>query len=320
MPFAPLLEPGLVIDDYRMIRQVHVSGRSHVFLAEDTRTDTTVVFKVPASEIQADNNALERFLMEEWIAKKINNPNVLKAHLGHRKRSCFYTVSEYIEGQTLAQWMHDNPKPSLTEVRDIAVQIARGLQAFHRLEMIHQDLRPENILIDKNGTVKIIDFGSTWVAGLEELAMPVTRTDVVGTLQYTAPEYFLNEYGSAASDQFALAVICYQMLSGKLPYGNAISRATTRAAQKKLRYKTVLQDDREIPSWVDATLKKALNPDPFKRYDELTEFIFDLKNPNPKYVSGSLPPLIDRNPVLFWQLVSAALFIAVVYLSMLVLT
>ena len=98
--------------------------------------------------------------MEDWIAKRINNPHVLKALPAKRKRNYLYIVTEFIDGQNLSQWIIDNPKPKIEIVRNIIEQVAKGIQAFHRQEMIHQDIRPNNIMIDASGTVKIIDFGS----------------------------------------------------------------------------------------------------------------------------------------------------------------
>ena len=106
--------------------------------------------------------------MEEWVARRINSAHVLKPRAQLRTRNYLYVVTEFVEGQTLTQWMIDNPKPSLETVRGILEQIASGLQAFHRMEMLHQDLRPENIMIDGTGTAKIIDFGSTRIAGIAE--------------------------------------------------------------------------------------------------------------------------------------------------------
>ena len=155
---------------------------------------------------------------------RINSSHVLKPCLHSRRRSYLYVATEFIEGQTLKQWMIDNPRPSLEIVRTIVEQIASGLTAFHHLEMLHQDVRPDNIMIDKTGTVKIIDFGSTKVAGVSE-AEPMAGSEILGTEQYAAPEYFLGASGSARSDQFSLGVIAYQMLTGELPYGTAVSRA-----------------------------------------------------------------------------------------------
>jgi len=197
--------------------------------------------------------------------------------------------------------MIDNPKPDLETVRGIVEQIAKGLRAFHRMEMLHQDIRPDNIMIDKTGTVRIIDFGSTKVAGVVEASPPTDHNDILGTAQYTAPEYFLGESGSPRSDQFSLAVITYQMLTGKLPYGSQIAKARTKSQQRKLRYNSALNDNSEIPAWIDGTLRRALHPDPDKRYEELSEYEFDLRRPNPNYLNSPPVPLIERNPLLFWQ-------------------
>ncbi|WP_366942953.1 protein kinase [uncultured Cocleimonas sp.] len=144
-------------------------------------------------------------------------------------------------------------------------QIAQGLRAFHRLDMLHQDIRPENIMIDTTGTVKIIDFGSTSVAGIDEMKSADEEHAILGTAQFTTPEYFLGEFPTAKADQFSLAVIAYQMLSGKLPYGTQVAKARSRSAQRRLHYKSVINDDTDIPLWIDFTLRRALNPDPLKR-------------------------------------------------------
>src|SRR5262245_343299 len=301
LPLPPLLEARTEIDGYRIVRELHGSSRSHIYLAVDTANDTLVVIKIPSIELRGDPAYLRRFVMEEWVARRINSAHVLKPCLQSRKRSYLYVVMEFIDGQTLTQWMIDNPKPDLETIRGIVEQIAKGLQAFHRMEMLHQDLRPDNIMIDRTGTVKIIDFGSTKVRGVIEATPAIDHDDILGTAQYTAPEYFLGESGSSRSDIFSLGVITYQMLTGRLPYGAQIAQASTKSLQRRLRYASALDDNREIPAWIDEVLKKAVNPDPFKRYDELSEFVFDLRHPNKNLVSASATPLIERNPLLFWK-------------------
>ncbi len=300
----PLLEAREVIDGYRIVREIHASHRSHIYLALDTETDGLVVLKTPSVDLQGDPAHLERFLLEEWIARRLNSAHVLKPCPQRRERHFLYGVMEFIEGQALSQWLIDNPRPDLETVRGLVEQIARGLQAFHRLEMLHQDLRPDNIMIDTTGTVKIIDFGSTCVAGITEMTGPHERAPILGTAQYTAPEYFLGEAGSERSDLFSLGVITYQMLTGKLPYGAEVAKARTRAAQRKLHYASVLDDHREIPAWIDAVLKKAVHPDPLKRYETLSEFVYDLRHPDRVVLGRTHPPLAERHPVRFWQGVS----------------
>jgi serine/threonine protein kinase len=257
--------------------------------------------------MQASPAALERFLLEEWIARRINSPHVLKPCSQTRQRHYIYVVTEYIEGQTLAQWLIDNPRPDLPTVRGLLEQIAKGLQAFHRLEMVYQDLKPDNIMIDATGTVKIIDFGATRVAGIEEIASPVEQINLLGAALYAAPEYFLGEAGSSRADLYSLGVIAYQMLAGDFPYGTQVPKSRTRAAQKKLAYKSVLREDREIPAWVDDAIAKAVHPDPYQRYEEISEFIFDLHHPSQAFLSKTRPPLIERHPVAFWKGVSFVL-------------
>lgn len=314
LPLAPIFEARSMVDGYRIVRELHASHRSHTYLAVDTETETTVVLKTPSVDLQAEASLLERFLLEEWVARRINSPHVLKPCPPQRERSCLYVVTEYIDGQTLAQWMTDHPKPDVETVRGIVEQIARGLQAFHRLEMLHQDLRPENVMIDKTGTVKIIDFGATRVAGITEMSTPLERGEIAGTAQYTAPEYFLGDAGTVQSDQFSLGVIAYQMLSGRLPYGAEVAKARTVAAQRNLRYDSVLAADREIPKWLDDVLRKAVHPDPVKRYEALSEFVHDLRHPTQSFLNRTRPPLVERHPVLFWKVVSGVLALVVLAL------
>ncbi len=318
LPFPPMLEARTRFDGYTIVREVHASSRSHVYLATDDERNTPVIIKTPSMDLQRDVAYLERFLTEEWVARRINSAHVAQPCRQTRKRNFLYSVSEFIDGQTLTQWMIDHPRPELETVRGIVEQIAKGLRAFHRLEMLHQDLRPENVMIDATGTVKIIDFGSTRVAGILEVASPIERSELLGTAQYTAPEYFLGDSGTPRSDLFSLAVITYQMLTGKLPYGLQVAQCRTRAAQNRLSYRPIRANDQEVPvpAWIDDVLRKALHPDPYKRYEDLSEFVFELRQPNPAFLAKARPPLMERNPVLFWQGVS--LLLALILVGLLV--
>jgi len=189
-------------------------------------------------------------------------------------------VTEYIEGITLKQWLVDNPNPDMETVRGIIEQVAKGLQAMHRMEILHQDLKPDNVMIDTSGTVKIIDFGGVRIAGIVEAENTLEQDEMQGTALYMAPEYFVGEIISRRSDQFSLAVLTYHMLSGRFPYDTQVAKSRTVSAQKRLKYHSVLDDEREIPRWIDYTLRKALNPNPYKRYEELSEFLYDLRYPN----------------------------------------
>jgi len=305
LPLPPLLEARMLFDGYRIVRELHASNRSHIYLATDVETDELVALKIPSIDMRDDPAYLKRFMMEEWVARRIDSPNVLKPCLLTRKHNYLYVVTEFIDGQTLTQWMIDNPRPDLETMRGIVEQVAKGLRAFHRKEMLHQDVRPDNIMIDKTGTAKIIDFGSTKITGVVEAGPPAVHSDILGTLQYTAPEYFQGEGGTPRSDMFSLGVIAYQMLTGRLPYGSQIAKARTKSQFGRLKYRSTLDGDREIPAWIDGALRRAVHPDPHKRYESLSELTFDLRHANAKY--STTPPLIERNPLLFWKFSTAVL-------------
>ncbi len=310
LPFPPLLEAGHVFDGYRILRELHGSSRSHLYLAQDPDSGQRLVIKAPSVDLQADPDYVERFLMEEWVARRLHSPHVLKPYVHSRPRNYLYVLVEFIEGQTLAQWMHDHPRPGLPVVRAIIGQVAKGLRAFHRQDMLHQDLRPENIMIDSAGMVTLIDFGSASVAGISEGHGHAGQAAVPGALQCTAPEYFLGEEGSARSDIYSLGVIVYQMLTGTLPYGVDVPKARTRAAQRKLTYDTALARNRDVPPWVDEAIKKAVHPDPLRRHDDVAEFLYDLEHPNRAFLGGKPLPLIERNPLAFWKGLSFVLALA----------
>lgn len=310
LPFPPPLEPGMILDGYKILRQLFANKRTEVYLAQDIDSDECVVLKAPSVNYDDDAAYINQFLHEEWAGRRINNPHVLKVLEMRRKRQALYYVTEYIKGQSLRQWMNDNPRPSLATVRDYAEQIAHGLRAFHRLEMIHQDLKPENILIDDHGTLKIIDFGSTKIAGIEEISTPLDTGNLLGTINYTAPEYHHGGQGSNKSDIFSLGVIVYELLTGELPYGKELTARNLRRAE----YRSVKYYNPEIPAWVDKAIEKAVSINPDRRFGKLSEFTYALSRPDSTLINAEYIPLLERNPVKVWQAISTILSIIIIIL------
>lgn len=310
LPFPPPLEPGLILDGYKVIRHLFSNKRTEVYLVQDTETNENVVMKAPSVNYQDDPEYINQFLHEEWAGRRINNPHVLKVLEISRKRTALYYITEYIEGCSLRQWLDDNPRPSLSQVRTFSKQIERGLRAFHRLEMIHQDLKPENILIDNNETLKIIDFGSAKIAGIEEIYLPIEVNNILGTIDYSAPEYHIGESGSNRSDIFSLGVIIYEMLTGHLPYGKEMTARNI----KRVRYTSIKRFNPEIPIWVDKAIEKAVHINPENRFSILSEFTYALNKPDSSLINNDYVPLIKRNPVVTWQLISLVLLILNLFL------
>jgi len=311
LPFPPLLDAGMILDGYRIEEELHSSKRTQVYRAFDTQTRTQVILKTPSILYEDDSLYIEHFLQEEWAGKRINHENVLKVLSTDRKKTCIYYVIEYLEGQTLRHWMDSHPKPYIREVREIIEQIAKGLRAFHRMEMLHQDLKPENIIIKRNGVVTIIDFGSVKIAGIAEISpLEVNEENILGTLNYTAPEYHLGQRGTVKSDIYSLGVITYEMINKALPFGQDMPEKPTKINLAKLNYVPSFHKNTMVPQWIDGALKKATSIMPQARYEELSEFIFDLSKPNKEFLkSADSIPLIERNPLLVWKVISALLLL-----------
>lgn len=310
LPFPPDLAPGMRLDGYRIVRELHVSPRSQVYLAVDDEAGEKRVLKTPSVNYRDDPVFLECFSREEWVGQTVSSPHVVRTLAPRGPRQFLYTLVEYVEGQTLSQWMADNPEPDINAVREIVDQIIVGVRALHRKEIIHQDLKPDNIMIDMDGTVKIVDFGSVRILGLEEAAPEFAPDHAMGTVGYAAPELVLGARANQASDLYAIAAITYEMLSAALPYGRGFR---TERHVKKAAYYPLRQHRTDIPVWIDGALEKALSIDPGSRYRALSEFAADLRRASPVFTRTDRP-LIEKNPVIFWQGVSTVLFLIILIL------
>jgi len=301
LPFPPHLAPGMILDGYKVLRELHASNRSQLYLAVDQESETTVAIKTPSVNFEDDAEYIDGFLHEEWVGRRINSNHVLKVLEPKQQRRFLYHVTEYIDGQTLRAWMDDNSECSLAEARNIIEQAAQGLRALHRQEMLHQDLKPENLMIDTHGTVKIVDFGSTRIAGIQEIDAPIERGKLWGTYDYAAPEYFLEQPATNRSDIFSLGVITYEMLTGgQLPYGKPLSKNIL----KHIAYIPARNHNPSLPEWVDGALEKATQLKPERRYQLLSEFIHDIQKPNNELIKKEFQPLIERHPVAFWKILA----------------
>ena len=301
LPFPPELYEGVTIDGYRITRELHASSTSQLYMAIDIDTNEKVVIKTPSVNFEDDPAYLERFQLEEWVGRRISSPHVIRTVEQVRPRRFLYYVMEYIEGKTLEQWIEDQTETDLTVIRNIVSQAISGLRAFHRLDMLHQDIKPGNIMITNEGVVKIVDFGSTKIAGIADISTPIERSELLGTKNYTAPEYLLGRSGTTQSDLFSLGCVVYEMITGKLPYGEKLSRASGSASLHRLKYISMSQYVNTIPHWVDKAVRTAVQIDPANRYEKMSELESDLRKPNPSYLREEQVPLLERNPLAFWK-------------------
>ena len=303
LPFPPPMGPGMSIDGYEILDEIHASTTSQLYKVRDKESGELFIMKTPSVNFNDDPAYIERFYMEEWAGKRINSKFVLKVHELTRPRNFLYFLMEYIEGITLRQWIVEHPDPDIHEVTDIVERIINGLRVFHRMEMLHRDLKPENIMLANDGHIKIIDFGSVKIAGINEVSTPVQRLELLGTKNYTAPEYLLGMEGSNKSDIFSLGVITYEMLTGKLPYGDSLTRKLNWRTINKIKYTSAITHNPMIPLWLDGALEKAVNTDQRARYDTFSEFLYDLTHPNESFMNRSAPVLESR-PDMVWKIIA----------------
>ncbi|MCJ8313168.1 MAG: bifunctional protein-serine/threonine kinase/phosphatase [Saccharospirillaceae bacterium] len=309
LPFPPDLEVGQKIDGLEVKKIIHASERSQIYIVKN-EDDQTLVMKTPSVNYQDDPAYIERFIIEEWIGLRVNNPNVVKV-IKPKKRTFLYYLTEFLPGQTIRELIDERKQLDIQDTIELVSQMIKGIRALHRKETLHQDLKPENIVLGDNGAT-IIDFGGCLIASVDEIHTTVKREDALGTLHYSAPEYRYGGVRSAKSDQFSLAVIVYEMLTGQLPYGDAFLKPNRVEQFEKLKYTSAMQHNPLVPIWLDGALRKATSMKPESRYENLSEFLYDLKNPNKDFLRFTNTPLMNRNPVLFWQGISAVLLLLLI--------
>ncbi len=304
LPFPPPLDEGVILDGYKVLKELFASSRSQLYLVEDIDTHEQIVMKTPSINFEEDTGYIDRFIQEEWIGKRINSDYVVNIIKQNRPRTCLYYLMEYVHGLSLDKWMLKNhfPKPKLAI--SIVEQVAKGLSDFHKMETIHQDLKPANIIISNDNAIKIVDFGSVFVAGLAEVFIPLEHEGVLGTATYSDPKYLLGKNTGIQGDLYALATITYEIFTGKLPYGEKIEECQTAFEYDRLRYISATVANPVIPIWFDRTLARGVSFDLEQRYDNIPEFINDLKKPNPTYLLDDPQVTKNKSQVLFWQLLS----------------
>ncbi len=317
LPFPPALSKGFKIDEFEIIDEFYASARSQLYKVKDLESGKIMVMKTPSENFCEDNHYIDRFIQEEWTGKRIHSPYVVEVVNINREKHFLYYLLEWVEGITLTQWIKENPRPDPTLAINIVEQIAKGLSAFHSNDSTHQDLRPSNIMINENNQIKIVDFGSVFVAGVAEIFVPITHEGALGTACYADPLYLRGKNSGSQGDLYSLATIAYEIFTGKLPYGEDIEECRSAMEFDRLRYQSASQYNAIIPVWFDRALEKGVKFDLLERYQTIDSLISDLKYPNANFLRDDPKQEYTKSPLLFWQLMSG--FWIVMLLVMVVL-
>lgn len=305
-PFPPPLDVGMTLDGYQITHIIHQSQRSQVYRVVNGE-GKAFCMKTPSVNYLDDAAYIERFMLESWVGSRINNNYVVKIAEQNKPKSALYYLTEFLDGVSLSEWLVQHRKASVEEVLRLVKQMELGVRAFHRRETLHQDLKPDNIFITRQGEVKIIDFGSCYIKGIAEISTPLVRDNILGTADYTAPEVMLGYLSGSRADLFSLAMITFEMLGGELPFKGQLCKCKSRNDFLKLTYVSVHKLNPMVPEWMDSVLKKAMSIEPSFRQADTCEFIHQMSTPQSHSLTKVSVPFIEKDPLKFWQIVSVIL-------------
>ena len=271
------LHPGDQLDHYRIESVLARSGMASIFRGTDLRTGRQVAIKVPHPEMESDPVFFERFHREEEIGKKMDHPGVMKV-MTEDGRSQLYMVMEWVDGRLLRQVLSEQGKLPAERAVRIALRILDALDYIHSHGVVHRDLKPENIMIDAEDRIKLIDFGIAANTGARRITF-TKLSQTMGTPDYISPEQVKGKRGDARSDLYALGVMLYEMLTGKVPFTgpNAFVIMNDRLLNNPVPPREV---DPEISPQLQEIIYRALERDPAKRYASAREFALDLEHPD----------------------------------------
>ncbi len=301
----PMIAPpkaGAVVDGFALEGMVSDGQYSRVFRATDTVGQRRVVVKFPKPVTGADALLRQAFLREAWIAARVKSPFVAEViEMTPGRQTCLYTAMPWYEGETLEHRLGRKPALSLAEGLPIAVMLAKAVASLHRAGIVHRDIKPDNVVLDRPDSLKLLDLGVARLPNMEEFPEGTTP----GTASYMAPEMFAGNPGDQLSDLFALGVTVYRMFTNSYPYGEIEPFTRPRFG----RPASLLDKRPDLPAWLDQALARAIAPSPEDRFEDVIEFLFAVEHGAMGAVAAPprYQPLYDRNPLRFWKAVAAVL-------------
>jgi serine/threonine-protein kinase len=314
------IQPGQLLDDRYLINDIIArSGMATIYKATDVKSDRVLALKVPFMHLESDPNFYSRFKREQEIGERLNHPYILHVEPDDGTRSRPYMVMEYLEGQTLGHLMRSvRPMPVADSLR-IASRICEALQYMHTHDVVHRDLKPDNVMICTDGSIRIMDFGIAKVEGSRRLTFGAFQP-AMGTPDYMAPEQVRGKRGDPRTDIYSLGAILYEMVTGSVPYeGNTpllIMNARLTGDPVAPRKKNP-----EISPQVEEIVLRAMARDPAERYPDALAMKRELDNPDAVEVTGRAERLQAVQPwkggVRKYRLVLLAVAIAVVFFAVL---
>ena len=259
-------------DRYKIIEYIGGGGMANVYLARDMILERDVAVKVLRLDLANDDELIRRFHREAQSATSLVHPNIVNIYDVGEEDNIYYIVMEYVDGETLKQYIQNHFPIPIEKVIDITLQITSAISHAHQNNIIHRDIKPQNILIDKKGNVKITDFG----IAVALTSTTITQTNsVLGTVHYISPEQARGGVATKKSDIYSLGIVLFELLTGRLPFSG---ESAVSIALKHLQTETPHPRswNPSIPQSVENIILKATAKDPLYRYDDIEEFKADL--------------------------------------------
>ena len=302
LPMRPAPRRGETIDGFQLTAVLSEGTYSRLFTANDEIDGGEVVLKFPKGEVEAAVAHRAEFVREAWVGARVRNPWVGQViELPPGRQTCLYTVMPRYRGQLLQARMAHSPAIGLEEGRGIALKLCHAVASLHRAGVIHRDIKPDNIILEQDGGLKLLDLGVVRLPGLED----EPPKEIPGTAAYMAPEMFDGEPGNEQTDIYALGVTLYRAFTGEFPYGN--TEATSRARLDRPKDFSVLRPD--LPAWLADVIGRAIVADPMQRYLDVVEFAEELEA-GPAAAPVKIrrePTAYERYKLQFWQGLAALL-------------
>ena len=268
-----MLSKGQKINDrYEIVKSIGEGGMANVYLANDTILDRKVAVKVLRGDLSSDDKFIRRFQREALSVSNLSHPNIVEVYDVGEEDGQHYIVMEYIEGKTLKQLLKKRDSLTLTEVIDIMTQLTDGIAHAHESYIIHRDIKPQNIMIQDDGRIKITDFGIAMALNATQL----TQTNsVMGSVHYLPPEQASGKGTTVKSDIYSMGILMYELLTGTVPFkgDNAVEIALKHMKDK---IPSIRKQNPAIPQSVENILLKATAKNPRNRYDTAREMHEDL--------------------------------------------
>jgi serine/threonine protein phosphatase PrpC len=290
-PVPTALRPGQLIDGWRVDAQLARSRQSLLYRVHDSQGHPWLLKTLPTGQ-ETQAGAAQRLLQEEWFLRRVAGRHFPEVHAASHRQHLYYLMREY-PGQTLATLLTESGPLPLVQWLEVARQLLQAVGVLHRRNLLHRDIKPDNLHLGEDGQLRLLDFGLAYCPGLSEDA----PHDLPGTPSFIAPEAFEGQPPSPRQDLYALGVTLYQLLTRHYPYGEieAFQHPRFNNPINPARYRP------DLPEWLQRNLEQAVAADPAQRFETAEQWLLLLERGDRQELTGRPRPLLEREPLKVWR-------------------